>query len=105
MATKKNDAGASQQSSSSDGSLNTFNTGMMMDIDDIVVPQGVWLKARNAINNSDTGHLGVLGNEPSNVLCQTLTDNMTIIGMIYLTDGVWSVFATNNVGDDFQSKT
>ena len=96
MATKKNDAGASQQSSSGDGSLNTFNTGMMMDIDDIVVPQGVWLKARNAINNSDKGHLGVLGNEPSNVLCQTLTDDMIIIGMIYLTDGVWSVFSTND---------
>ena len=100
MATKKNDAAASQQSSSGDGSLNTFNTGMMMDIDDIVVPQGVWLKARNAINNSDTGHLGVLGNEPSNTLCQTLTNNMTIIGMIYLTDGVWSVFATNNIDSE-----
>ena len=96
MATNKNDAGASQQNSSSDSSLNTFNAGMMMDIDDIVIPSGAWLKARNAINNSDKGNLGVLGNEPSNVLCQTLTDNMTIIGMIYLTDGVWSVFSTNN---------
>jgi hypothetical protein len=99
MATNKNDAGA-QQSSSGDGSLNTFNTGMMMDIDDIVVPQGVWLKARNAINNSDKGHLGVLGNEPSNVLCQTLTDSLTIIGMIYLTDGVWSVFSSNNIDSE-----
>lgn len=97
MATKKNtNSEASQQNNSNDGSLNTFNSGMMMDADDIVVPQGIWLKARNAINNSDVGHLGVLGNEPSNYLCQTLTDNMIIIGMIYLTDGVWSVYSTNN---------
>ena len=100
MATRQDNSENSQQSNSSDASLNTFNKGMMMDIDDIVVPQGVWLKARNAVNNSDTGHLGVLGNEPSNTFCDSVANQFIVIGLIYISDGVWSVFSTNNIDSE-----
>jgi hypothetical protein len=71
-----------------------FNKGMMMDFDDLIVPEGVWIRARNAVNNSQNGNIGVIGNEPSNQLCQTIS--YTVIGLIYISDGVWAVFSTDD---------
>jgi hypothetical protein len=71
-----------------------FNKGMMMDFDDLIVPEGVWIRARNAVNNSQNGNIGVIGNEPSNQLCQAI--NYTVIGLIYISDGVWAVFSTDD---------
>ena len=73
---------------------NVFNKGMMMDFDDIIVPEGVWIRARNAVNNSQNGNVGVIGNEPSNIECtRTIND---VMGLIYISDGVWCVFSTDD---------
>lgn len=73
---------------------NVFNKGMMMDFDDIIVPEGVWIRARNAVNNSQNGNFGVIGNEPSNIECASTAYD--VIGLIYISDGTWSVFSTND---------
>jgi hypothetical protein len=75
-----------------------FNKGMMMDFDDLIVPEGVWIRARNAVNNSQNGNIGVIGNEPSNVEC--LTVNYDVIGLIYISDGTWVIFLTNDIASE-----
>lgn len=75
-----------------------YNKGMMMDFDDLIVPEGVWLRARNAVNNSQNGNFGVIGNEPSNVECTTVSYD--VIGLIYISDGKWVVFSTNDTSSE-----
>ena len=45
---------------------NSFDKQLVEDINDFHLPKDVWSQARNAINNSKTGDLGKLGNEPAN---------------------------------------
>ena len=52
-------------------SVNSFNKGMLKDLNDSFVGDGLWTHARNAVNNSHLGEQGVLGNEQSNELCIT----------------------------------
>jgi len=46
-----------------------FDKDLVKDINDYHLQENVWTHARNAINNSKTGDLGKIGNEPSNYLC------------------------------------
>jgi len=93
MASKDKNTGQNLNISSS-----VFNKGMMMDFDDIIIPEGVWIRARNAVNNSQNGNIGVIGNEPSNVECTNV--NYDVIGLIYISDGTWVVFLTNDVSSE-----
>ncbi len=78
--------------------INTFSKGMMKDLNETFVGEGVWLHARNAVNNSHDGQVGVLGNEPANL--HTVDLPYTLIGSIPITDGTWALFTTDNVDSE-----
>lgn len=70
-----------------------FNKGLLKDVNDTYVGEGFWTHARNAVNNSPEGDVGVLGNEASNILCARAP--YPIIGAIYISDGNWAIYSTN----------
>jgi len=74
---------------------NTFSKGMMKDYNETFVGEGMYTHARNGVNNSHDGNVGVIGNEPSNLKCITL--NYKLIGCIHLMDDQWLLFSTNDV--------
>ena len=73
---------------------NSFTKGMVKDPNETYIGEGVWTHARNLVNNSHDGQIGVVGNEPSNLFCVDLP--YTLIGCIQLADNQWAVFTTNN---------
>jgi len=70
-----------------------YNKGLLKDVSDTFIGEGYWTHARNAVNNSPSGDVGVLGNEPSNVLCARAP--YTIIGTVYIGNGKWAIYSTN----------
>jgi len=77
---------------------NTFTKGMVKDLNETFQPEGMWTHARNAVNNSHEGQMGVIGNEPANLKCVQLP--YTLIGIIGLGEGEWSVFTTDDVNSE-----
>jgi hypothetical protein len=77
---------------------NVFNKGLVKDFDDVYNPEGAWSHARNAVNNSVTGKIGVLGNEPANGFCTQAP--YTIIGAINLTLDKWIVYSTDDTNSE-----
>lgn len=84
-----------------------FDKQLQKDVKDYHLPENEWVHARNAINNSITGDLGRLGNEPANKLCiQVFQDRLnntgplTIIGMIHLESDKWAVFSTDDIDSE-----
>lgn len=76
---------------------NFFAKGMVKDLSDINIPDGVWTHAINAVNNSHMGDAGVIGNEPSNYNCIDVgKENLQIIGFVHKTGTQWVLFCTNN---------
>ena len=75
-----------------------YNKGLLKDVNDTYVGEGYWTHARNAVNNSPSGDVGVLGNEPSNVFCARAP--YTIIGTVYITNGKWAVYSSNNFASE-----
>ena len=75
-------------------SSNTFSKGMLKDYNDTFIGEGLYTHARNAVNNSHDGQVGVIGNEPSNLSCVTLP--YPVIGCIHLTDDQWLIFGTDD---------
>lgn len=75
---------------------NTFNKGMVRDFSDAMVGEGMWTLARNAINVTPRGDMGVIGNEPSNQYCTSTP--YTVIGMEHIEKTSWVVFSTNDAG-------
>ena len=71
MAKKRNTKKASkpnlQNTSSVD--IRVFLKGMVKDPNASFQQKDTWSHARNAINNSVDGDVGLLGNEPANVAC------------------------------------
>lgn len=77
---------------------NSFNKGMVKDINETYSPEGVWTHARNAVNNSHDGQLGVLGNEPGNLHMVDIP--YTIIGCIHIVDDEWCIFSTDDTNSE-----
>jgi hypothetical protein len=75
-----------------------YNKGLLKDVNDTYVGEGYWTHARNAVNNSPSGDVGVLGNEPSNILCTRAP--YTIIGTVYIGDGFWAIYSSNNFASE-----
>tara|TARA_R110000782_G_scaffold70527_2_gene141678 strand:+ start:2011 stop:8361 length:6351 start_codon:yes stop_codon:yes gene_type:complete len=86
------------QTSSSSVSTNTFIKGMNKDISQAMEPSESWWHARNAANNSNDGDVGVIGNEPSNLLCGVIP--YTIIGAIHRFGDEWVIFSTDDVSSE-----
>ena len=78
--------------------MNSFTKGMVKDSNDTYIGEGVWSHARNLVNNSHDGQMGVIGNEPSNLLCVTLP--YTLIGCIASADDEWILFTTDNINSE-----
>ena len=72
--------------------------GMIKDSDASYMSKQNWNHARNAINNSIDGDVGVIGNEPANLECVTIP--YTIIGGIHLYGDVWAIFSTDNINSE-----
>jgi hypothetical protein len=87
-----------EQTQNPGSSTNTFTKGMVKDFNDTFVGEGLWTHARNAVNNSHDGQVGVVGNEPANLLCTQLP--YTLIGCIHLSDDQWAVFTTDDVNSE-----
>lgn len=75
-----------------------FDKNLQKNVNDFHLPENAWTQARNAINNSITGDLGKLGNEPSNLLCTSAP--YTIIGVTHLIGGNWVIFSTDNINSE-----
>ena len=73
---------------------NSFAKGLMKDMDDSYIPESVWTHARNAMNNSNLGKVGLIGNEPANKFCSQAP--YTIIGGINLRNDEWIIYSTND---------
>jgi hypothetical protein len=88
-----------QNNSTSSGEVRTFDKSLNEDVNDFHLPSSDWTQARNAINNSITGDLGKLGNEPGNSECIKISyPSATIIGFIYIIEDKWAVFSTDGSG-------
>jgi hypothetical protein len=72
----------------------SFQKGMIKDIDESLMDEGTYLNARNAVNNSRSGDMGIIGNEPSTEFCTSAP--YTVIGAIHLYADRWAVFSTDN---------
>lgn len=75
-----------------------FDGDLQKDVSDYHIKENEWSYARNAINNSNRGDLGMLGNEPANKNC--ITAPYTIIGFINLNEDKWAVFSTDDVNSE-----
>lgn len=89
---------AEQQQSNTTSTTNSFVKGMVKDPADTFVGEGLWTHARNAVNNSVEGQLGLLGNEPANRFCAYVP--YTIIGVVYLSEDQWIIFSTDDVSSE-----
>jgi hypothetical protein len=87
-----------QSQGSSLEKTNTFSKGMIKDIVDVYIPEGVWTNAINAINNAHNGEVGSIGNEQANLYCSTVP--YTIVGIVYKVRTEWVIFSTNNVNSE-----
>ena len=76
--------------------INTFLKGLNKDSEPSFVNEGMWIHARNAVNNTKQGDIGALANEPANEFCirsgETLPGIKYIIGAIYLYSDKWLIF-------------
>ena len=77
---------------------NSFSKGMMKDLNESFIPDGIWTHARNAVNNSYDGQSGVIGNEPANLHCITLP--YTLIGCVHVSDDQWALFTTDDINSE-----
>lgn len=77
---------------------NAFTKGMVKDVSDMYLPEGIWTHAVNAVNNSHLGEVGTIGNEPSNLECGSAT--YTVIGIVHKTKSEWIVFSTDNTNSE-----
>ena len=93
----------------SSGESHSFDGNLQRDTRDFHVKSNQWTYARNAVNNSNIGDLGKLGNEPANRLCIQVWQNptanpptgpFTIIGFIHLEKDKWAVFSTDNTNSE-----
>ena len=82
----------------SSGDSRTFDKALNEDVNDFHLPANSWTQARNAINNSSTGDLGKLGNEPSNLYC--ISAPYPIIGFIHIIEDRWAVYSTDGVDSE-----
>jgi len=80
-----------------DNKVNSFVKGLNKDYDASFVEEGMWVHARNAVNNTVEGDIATLSNESSTLLCAESGKLLTgvskhIIGVIHLFSDKWIIF-------------
>lgn len=88
----------SGQQNTSSNSTRRFDDKLNENVNDFHLPENQWTQARNAINNSVSGDLGKLGNEPGNLFCTQAP--YTIIGVIHLTADIWAIYSTDDTNSE-----
>lgn len=98
---KKTRRGAN--TNTSDIEAKGFAKNLVEDVSNYFVDDNSWTQARNAINNSHTGDIGSLGNEPANLFCVRVTSDgtptgapLTIIGAVHVKADTWILFGTDD---------
>ena len=81
-----------------DSGTSSFTKGLTSDYDENFIPESAWVYARNAINNSKEGDLGLLGNENANYSCGSAP--YTIIGRVHLYEQYWTIFSTDGTNSE-----
>jgi len=77
----------------------TVVKGLIKDTDPSFIQDGMWIHARNAVNNTREGDVGTLSNEESNALCGLIgsdikvPNNVVIIGAISLFESKWVIYS------------
>jgi len=89
---------AQQSQNTSSATFRTSSQSLVEDTKGFYLPPNAWIHARNAINNSVTGDLGSIGNEPSNLICNNAP--YTIIGTIHLYSDRWAIFSTDDTSSE-----
>jgi len=97
----------------SNTSTRRYDKSLNEDVNDYHLPENEWTHARNAINNSRTGDVGKLGNEPANLLCAEViyANNPvkpSIIGTLHIIADKWLIYSTTDVDHEigvFQEDT
>ena len=88
-----------QQPNTSLNQTKTLTKGLTRDTDPSFIQDGMWVYARNAVNNTREGDIGTLSNEESNALCDLIGEdivvpnNVVIIGAIPLFEGKWAIYS------------
>ena len=77
---------------------NSFSKGMNKDLNEGLMSEGSYIFARNAVNNSKSGDLGIIGNEASNDYCASAP--YTIIGTIHIVGDRWAIFSTDDTDSE-----
>lgn len=85
-------------SESSSAITKTFNQGMVKDVSDEYLQEGMWTHARNLVTNTHLGEKGHVSNEPSNFLCVDLP--YTYVGSVKLSQYEWIIFSTDNTSSE-----
>ena len=102
MAKKRTTNSGSRSNVPSKGSssvqTNSFIKGMNKDITPSLENNQAWWHARNVVNNSEDGDLGVIGNEPSNLSCGVIP--YTVIGAIHRYGDEWIVYSTDDINSE-----
>lgn len=83
-----------------------FDKSLNENVNDFHLSDNSWTHARNAINNSKTGDIGKLGNEPGTLFCESIPFNC--IGAVHAIADKWFIFSTNNTNSEiglFQEQT
>ena len=88
---------AQEEQNNSSGQVRSFDKALNEDVNDFHLPSNEWTQARNAINNSVSGDLGKLGNEPANLKCVDITN--IVIGTIHIITDKWVIFSTDGYGN------
>lgn len=96
MSKKRAPRGGIQDTSSI--STRQLSKGMIQDLNESAMPDGSYLRARNAMNNSWIGDVTLLTNEPANSFCTKAP--YTVIGSIHLYEDHWAIFSTNDVNSE-----
>lgn len=89
---------ADKSQSTSGSETRKFDKSLNENVNDFHLSDSSWTHARNAINNSRTGDLGKLGNEPGTLFCQSIP--YVAIGAIHATGDKWFIFSTNNTDSE-----
>jgi len=89
---------AKQQSSPNSDETKSFVKGLNKDYDASFLQDGMWVHARNAVNNTIEGDAGTISNESSNALCSSVGSDLPnlkpyIIGCINLFSGKWLIYS------------
>ena len=101
MAKKKASSDNSPKSSLQDNlssGTSSFTKGLVTDYDENFGADSTWVYARNAVNNSIEGDVGLLGNETANYKCAQAP--YTIMGRIHLYKQFWAIMSTDETNSE-----